>query len=83
MVESRYYPGALKENPYIETLIYSVSYHTRVNIYNSLITPYLRYGLTVLVQGSKTYLNKLSFSKNAPFVLFISLIDVITQFLYS
>ena len=33
--------------------------HTLVNIYNSLITLYLHYGLTVWGQASKTQLNKL------------------------
>ena len=40
-------------------LRYFVPHHTLVNIYNSLITPYLRYGLTVWGQASKSHLNKL------------------------
>ena len=36
-----------------------VPYYTLANIYDSLIIPYLRYGLTVWGQASKTHLNKL------------------------
>ena len=36
-----------------------VPHHTLVNIYNSLITLYLRYGLIVWGQASKTHLNTL------------------------
>jgi len=37
-------------------LRYFVPHHTLVNIYNSLITPYLRYSLSVWGQASKTHL---------------------------
>ena len=54
---------ALKISKTIELMLsklkYFVPHHTLVNIYNSLITPYLRYGLTVWGQASKTHLNKL------------------------
>ena len=43
----------------LSKLRHFVPYHTLVNIYNSLITPYLRYGLIVWGQASKTHLNKL------------------------
>ena len=43
----------------LSKLRYFVLHFTVVNIYNSLITPYLRYGLTVWGQASKTHLNKL------------------------
>ena len=43
----------------LSKLRHFVPHHTLVNIYNSLIAPYLRYGLTVCGQASKTYLNKL------------------------
>ena len=36
-----------------------VPHHTLVNIYNSLITAYLSYGLIAWGQASKTHLNKL------------------------
>ena len=41
----------------LSKLRHFVPHHTY--IYNSLITPYLRYGLTVWGQASKTHLNKL------------------------
>ena len=43
----------------LSKLRYFVPHHTLVNIYDSLITPYLRYGLTVWDQASKTHLNQL------------------------
>ena len=43
----------------LSKLRYFVPHKTLVNIYNSLVTPYLRYGLTVWGQASKTHLNKL------------------------
>ena len=43
----------------LSKLRYFDPHHTLVNIYNSLITPYLRYGLTVWGQASKSHLNKL------------------------
>ena len=43
----------------LSKLRHFVAHYTLVNIYNSLITPYLRYGLTVWGQASKTHLNKL------------------------
>ena len=43
----------------LSKLRYFVPHHTLVNIYNSLITPYLRYGLTVWGQASNSHLNKL------------------------
>lgn len=43
----------------LSKLRHFVPHHTLVNIYNSLITPYLRYGLIVWGQASKTDLNKL------------------------
>ena len=39
----------------LSKLRYFVPHHTLVNIYNSLITPYLRYGLTVWGQASKSH----------------------------
>ena len=43
----------------LSKLRHFVPHHTLVDIYNSLITPYLHYGLTVWGQASKTYLNNL------------------------
>ena len=43
----------------LSKLRHFVPHHTLVNIYNSLITHYLHYGLTELGQAGKTYLNKL------------------------
>ena len=43
----------------LSKLRHFVPHHTLVNIYNSLITPYLRYSLIVWGQASKTHLNKL------------------------
>ena len=42
----------------LSKLIQFVPHHTR-SIYNSLINPFLRYGLTVWGHASKTHLNKL------------------------
>ena len=49
-------------------------HHTLVNIYNSLITPYLRFGLTVWGEGSKTHLSKL-FILQKPALRFIYFSD--------
>ena len=43
----------------LSKLRHFVLHHTLVNIYNSLVTPYLHYGLIVWGQASKTHLNKL------------------------
>ena len=43
----------------LSKLRHFVPHHTLANIYNSLIIPYLHYGLTVWGQASKTHLNKL------------------------
>ena len=43
----------------LSKLRHFVPHHTLVNIHNSLSTPYLRYGLTVWGQASKTHLSKL------------------------
>ena len=44
----------------LSKLRHFVPHHTFVNISNSLITPYLHYGLIAWGQASKTHLNKLS-----------------------
>ena len=43
----------------LSKLRHFLPYHTLVNIYNSLFTPYLHYSLIVWGQASKTHLNKL------------------------
>ena len=43
----------------LSKLRHFVPHHTLRHIYNPLSTPYLRYGLTVWGQASKTHLNKL------------------------
>ena len=44
----------------LSKLRYFVPHKTLVNIYNSLVTPYLHYGLTVWGQASKTHLRWLN-----------------------
>ena len=67
----------------LSKLRHFVPRHTLVNVYNSLVTPYLRYGLIVWGQASKSHLNKLlNLQKSAlRFIYFSDRHD--TQFLYS
>ena len=55
----------------LSKLRYTAPFHTLISIYNSLIAPYLRYGLIAWGQAAKSRLDKLLVLKNVPFALFI------------
>ena len=58
-MESRYFPGALKENPYIETYILFHITHLLISTIPLLPLIYVTVKLCGPIQASKTYLNKL------------------------
>ena len=66
----------------LSKLRHLVPSHTLISIYNSLIAPYLRYGLIVWGQANKFLLDKLSILQKRALRFIFLLIGVITQSLF-
>ena len=66
----------------LSKLRHFVPTHTLINIYNSLIAPYLCYGLVAWGQASKNELDKLLILQKCALRFIIFANSVITQFLF-
>ena len=66
----------------LSKLRHLVPSHTLISIYNSLIAPYLRYGLIVWGQANKTQLDKLLILQKCALRFIFLLIGAITHSLF-